>query len=340
MAEPARMGIIGLGTWGQNYALAYSDYHRSQLVCVCDLNEARAKETAERYRCDYTTDVAQLVARDDIDAVAVATPDFAHLEPCLAVLEAGKHLMVEKPLTMRTDEARQIVEAQRAKGVKGMTDFLMRWRTDHLTIKRAVQRGRIGTPVLGSIRLSDALSVATKWLSWSAQSGPHWFLMCHTMDLMRWLIEQEPREVYAIGTKGVLSEQGVDTYDTVQALVRFDSASVVFESSWIIPDTNPSVIDSGLTLHGTAGRIVYDATGQQLQIADERRFGYPGQATRNLFGKLDNPIFEPMRYFVDCLLDDKEPEASLEDGCAVTAMLEATVQSMTEGRVVSIDTGV
>ena len=340
MAEYARMGVIGLGTWGQNHALAYSDYHRSRLVCVCDLDEAKAKDTAERYACDYTTDAAQLVGRDDVDAVAVATPDFAHLEPCLAVLDAGKHLIVEKPLAMRSDEARRIVQARRKAGVQGMTDFQMRWRPDYLTIKRAIQRGRIGTPVTGSIHLSDALSVASKWLSWAAQSGPHWFLMCHTMDLMRWLIEQEPREVYAVGSKGVLAGRGVDTYDTVHALVRFDTASVAFESSWIIPDTNPTFIDSGLTLQGTTGRIVYNADGGQLQVADEKRFGYPGQATRSLFGRLDNPLFEPMRYFVDCALDGKEPEASLEDGYAVTAMLEATVRSMTEGRAVPIDTSV
>src|SRR5437773_1226398 len=82
-----------------------------------------------------------------------------------------------------------------------------------------------------------------RWLSWAGKSGPHWFLFPHTMDMMRGLIDEEPIEVYAIGRKGVLVEKGVDTYDAVQALIRFEQAFVTFETSWIVPDTSPSVTD-------------------------------------------------------------------------------------------------
>ena len=132
----AGMAVVGLGTWGQNHCTAYADYHRSRLALVCDLDEARAKETAQRYGCDYTTSVADVAASPAVDAVAVATPDFAHLQPALAVLHGGKHIIIEKPLAMDLDEAKQIVQAARAAsakggsasggGVKGMTDFQMR----------------------------------------------------------------------------------------------------------------------------------------------------------------------------------------------------------------------
>ncbi|MBI2912712.1 MAG: Gfo/Idh/MocA family oxidoreductase [Chloroflexi bacterium] len=334
----ARMAVIGLGTWGQNHCTAYADYHRSRLALVCDLDEARARDSAQRFGCDYTTRVEDVAANPDIDAVAVATPDFAHLEPALAVLRAGKHLIIEKPLATDLDEARQIVEARRAAAVKGMTDFQNRWRPHYATIKRAIERGRLGDPVSGYAWLSDAVQVATAWLPWAARSGPHWFLMCHTMDLVRWFYGREPVEVYATAYKGVLAERGVDTYDCVQALVRFqDGASCVFDSSWIIPDSSPNVIASGLFLQGSRGHLQYEANGQELRLADADRFGYPGQSRRNPFGRLDNPFYEPMRHFVDCVLDGVEPAASLEDGYAVTAMLCATVQSIESGKPVPID---
>ncbi len=342
MPEPiARMAVVGLGAWGQNHCTAYADYHRSHLALVCDLDEARARETAEKFGCEYTASVESVASSPDIDAVAVATPDFAHLEPALAVLRGGKHIIVEKPLAMDLAEARQIVEARRAAsggGVKGMTDFQMRWRPHYMTIKRALERGRLGDPVSGFVWLSDAIAVATSWLPWAARSGPHWFLMCHTMDLVRWLYQREPIEVYATAHKGVLAERGIDTYDVVQALVRFQGgATCAFDSSWILPDTLPTVISNGLILQGTKGQLAFDGSGQEIRLADEKRFAYPGQPTRNVFGKLDNPLYEPMRYFVDCLLDDVQPAASLEDGYAVTAMLTATVQSIETGKPVPID---
>ena len=329
----ASMAVVGLGTWGQNHCAAYADYHRSRLALVCDLDEARARETAQRYGCDFTTSIEDVAANPGIDAVAVATPDFAHLEPALAVLRGAKHVIIEKPLAMDLDEARRIVEARRAAGAKGMTDFQMRWRPDYMTIKRAVERGRLGDPISGYAWLSDAMTVATTWLPWAARSGPHWFLMCHTMDLVRWLYQRQPTEVYAIAHKGILAGRGVDTFDVVQALVRFQGgASCAFESSWILPDTLPTVISNGLILQGTKGQLTFEANGQEMRLADEKRFGYPGQPTRSVFGRLDNPLYEPMRHFVDCVLDDVEPAASLEDGYAVTAMLTATVESIETGR--------
>ena len=70
MADVVKMGVIGLGIWGQNHALTYHEYHRSKLVCVCDVDEDRAKEYAQRYGCDFTTDYNQL-ASADVDAVSV-----------------------------------------------------------------------------------------------------------------------------------------------------------------------------------------------------------------------------------------------------------------------------
>ena len=90
--ERVRFGLIGTGTWGNVHAETYSTYHRASLAAVCDLDESRARNAADRWvaRKVYT-DYREMLRDPDIDAVAVATPDFAHREPIVAAARAGKH---------------------------------------------------------------------------------------------------------------------------------------------------------------------------------------------------------------------------------------------------------
>lgn len=110
MSQRAKVGVVGLGIWGQNHPLVYSDYHRCELVVVCDLDEDRARKVAERYGCEWTTSVAEL-ASSDVEAFSVATPDFAHFEPMNTLIQGGKHVLVEKPLTTNLEEAETLARA-------------------------------------------------------------------------------------------------------------------------------------------------------------------------------------------------------------------------------------
>lgn len=337
MAEDtARMAVIGVGLFGENHARAYAEYHRSRLVCVCDVREDRAREVASRFGCDYTTDYREVAQSSEIDAVSIATPDFAHLEPCLAGLAAGKHVLVEKPLATSVADATRIVEAARANGVKLMVDFHNRWNPPFVTAKEEIEAGRIGNPVMGYARLSNPLSVPLQMLSWSSQSGPEWFLMPHIVDLMRWLLGREATRVFAVGHRGVLESKGVDAWDAVQAVVEFGQAFVTFETAWILPDSLPSVIDFKVNLVGDAGKLsaVLDEAG--LEVASDR-FTYPFfSASRLSHGKHVGFVYEPIQHFVDCVLDDLEPAVTGEDGLAATAIVEAVLESLATGQPVSL----
>lgn len=335
--DKARMAVIGLGIWGQNHALTYHKYHRSELVVVCDMNEARAKETAQRFGCDYTTNYNEL-ASADIDAVSVATPDFTHHAPVCAMVRAGKHVLVEKPFTTSVAEAKALVQEQKQAGVKGMVDFQMRWAPNNLVIKEHFDSGKLGEPVMAYARLSDAIQVAQNWLSWAGRSGPHWFLFPHTMDLIRWFFQQEPVEVYARGRKGVLSSMGVDTFDAIQALVQFSgNAFGTFETSWIVPDAAPSVTDCEMAVYGSKGKAEADPDFSGLSITTDRHdYPWVPVGRTNMYGKLNSHIYEPIQHFVDCVVDDQVPAATFEDGLINTAMIEAAMLSIQEGRPVKI----
>lgn len=332
MSDRVRVGVVGLGMWGRNHPLVYGDYDRCNLVVVCDLDEDRAKAAAEIYRCDWTTDVAEL-ASGDLDAVSVATPDFAHYAPVSALIAGGKHVLVEKPLTTSLDEAMALTQAANNAGIINMVDFHLRWNPQWMAVKEAVENGDIGTPIMGYIRLSDAIQVAENWLAWAARSGPQWFLFPHTMDLMRWILNEDPVEVFATGHKGVLAAKGVDCWDAIQAMVKFPSAAVTFETSWIVPNSQPSVLDCHMSLYGETGKVDFDQDYAGLAFSTDR-YSYPwvpvGQ--RNRYGKLDHYLYEPMRYFVDCVEQGTTPQCTFNDGLVNVAMIDAALRSLGSGQ--------
>ncbi len=92
-----KTGIVGAGIWGSNHALALTTHDRCDVRMICDRDEQRARALAEKHGCDWTTSLEEL-ATSDIEAVTIATPDHLHMEPALAMLRAGKHVLVEKPL--------------------------------------------------------------------------------------------------------------------------------------------------------------------------------------------------------------------------------------------------
>ncbi len=219
-----------------------------------------------------------------------------------------------------------------------MVDFQNRWNPLFIQAKQTIAQGDIGKPVMGYARLSNPLSVPLKMVPWASKSGPEWFLFPHIIDLMRWLIDKEPKEVYATGRKGILKEKGINVYDAIQALVRFEDESfVTFETSWILPDSWPSLVDFKLMLLGSEGRIGIEGDHQGIDIATDR-LNWPFiLGLQHAHGKSFGYFKEPIIHFVDSLYKDKEPMCSGEDGLIATRVIEAIVRSIQEKKVIKIE---
>jgi predicted dehydrogenase len=228
--ETVKIGIIGAGLWGTNHALALATHPRCTVRLICDREEGRARSLAERFGCAWTTSLDQ-IASSDVDAVTIATPDHLHAAPTLAMLRAGKHVLVEKPLATSVGEALAMTEAAEASGLKLMVDFHARWHPLFMSAKGYVERGELGAPVMAYARLSDTIHVPTEMLTWGGRSGPEWFLFPHTMDVVRWLFGRNPVEVYAKGYRGVLESRGIECWDAIQTMIEFEGrAFCTFET--------------------------------------------------------------------------------------------------------------
>ncbi|MCE2471852.1 MAG: Gfo/Idh/MocA family oxidoreductase [Anaerolineae bacterium] len=337
-------GVIGTGiVGGAWHCHVYHHLPQADLVAVCDLNEARAREIAERYGVPHVyTDYRELLARPDIAAVSIATPDFAHREIAVAAAQAGKHILVEKPLATTVADAEAILRAVDEAGVTLMVDFHNRVNPAFVTAKQSVGAGELGELKYIYARLSNTTFVPTQMLPWASKSSALWFLASHTLDMSCWLLEDKPNRVYAVSRSGILCGMGVDTQDFHVAIVEFERGAVVtLENSWILPETEPNVFNLKMEILGSDGvmylntsdhRTVEKYTRDGVSLPDTLGFTLDANSTR-----LSGFVLEAIARFVDAIVDDAPVLATGAEAALVTRALTAIEESARTGQPVELD---
>ncbi len=335
MIDKVRIGVIGLGIMGEQYARIYQAHPLATVTAVCTRSRERLDNLGEKYgvKARYT-DYAEMLQKAPIDAVCVATPDFAHYEPVRAAINAGKHVLCEKPFTTDLREADDLLVLSRSKPeLKLQVAFNHRWLASYYHGFAQIRGGAIGRPLAGYARKNDTIWVSTEMIDWAARSTPIHFLGAHDIDLMRWFFGSEPMEVHAYGAKETLIKRGIDTYDLVQAQVKFASgAFATIESAWIYPNTFPSIVDSFVEVIGANGHLHFDRKRESIEMSTEKQFTYPKVfLTSEVFGKLRGAFVECLSDFLDSITSDAEPKVTAFDGRQVTATLDAVTRSLESG---------
>jgi predicted dehydrogenase len=327
----AGFGLIGCGTWGTVHARAYAASPHACLVEVCDENEERARRFAQQYgvrKC--STDWRELLANPDIRAVSIATPDFAHGDIVLAAIEAGKDVLVEKPLATSIEECRSILDAQQRRGTRLMVDFHNRWNLPFLSIRKQIESGQFGALMCMNIRLNDTLFVPTRMLSWAARSSPVRFLGSHIVDLIRWISSSEVSRVYAVSRSVVLPEIGVDTPDFFQYTLELrDGATAMVENCWIVNESSPSVFDFQCEFIGTKASAYVNAShNRTVEIYTERGIELPDIAgAPDRYGKPMGFCVAPIEHFIECVTTGTQPMVTGEDGLRAAVVVAAIEES-------------
>lgn len=332
-----RIGLIGAGILGNVHAQTVSESDREILAAVADIDEAKGRAFALKFGTVYYQDYNDMLMNEKLDAVIVATPDFAHKEPVIASLRAGKHVLVEKPLAISLADAKEIVSEIRH-GQKLMVNFTNRWAPPYAKAKELLDSGNIGKPVMLSAKLNDILWVSTEMMSWTALTSPASFLGSHDIDLFTWMFNSEIVEVYARGVKKVLVKRGIDAYDAIQANVKFDNGCIgVFENSWIIPNSYPIVADGKKQIYTEKGFINLEMGNDQIEIYDEKGGSNPSFYVRySAQGKVAGAFKHAHDHFIDCILKNTEPEPDANAALKVTMVIEAIHRSIELGRPISL----
>ncbi|MFY9240051.1 MAG: Gfo/Idh/MocA family oxidoreductase [Roseovarius sp.] len=334
---PLGIGIIGAGIMGRSHAASIRSDRRTRLLGVASMPEDGARALAEEYGAPFhCADYRDLLARPEIDMVTIATPDHLHADICGAAAEAGKHFMVEKPLTTDLEEADALIAKVKASGIKAMTCFNHRWIPPYARAMAEIEAGSIGRPRLAYARKNDRIYVPTQMLSWAASTTPSWFLSSHDIDLVTWFFGPEAKatEVYASAVWGVLRGRGIETPDAVQAQVRFNGGQVAtFESCWIYPDTYPTMTDSFIEVVGEDGVLHLTRTSDQVELATKDAFEYPRSSIGALIhGEQKGAVSDAIQHMVTCILEGGVPLVTFESSRHVTAILDALHRALESGR--------
>ncbi|MCL2709152.1 MAG: Gfo/Idh/MocA family oxidoreductase [Defluviitaleaceae bacterium] len=326
-----KTAIIGAGLWGNAHAEVYRAHKDAECVAVCDLDGSRAAEFASRHGIDrFFTDYNEMLAESDFEAVSIVTPDHLHAGAAVACANAGKHLLIEKPIATTKEDAKSIVRAVRANKVRATVDLHNRWSPPFYEAKRAARAGELGELQHAYFRLNDVKRVATGMLGWAAESSILWFLGSHSLDTLRWIFGSEVQRVYSVSRSGVLESLGIGAPDTYLTTLEFEcGAAAQMENSWITPNGNPNVNDIKFNLTGSAGMVSIDASSHNLiQRFTDNRFDTPDVLVKNsVHGKLTGFAYESIKSFVDCLVSGDEFIVTLEDAASTTLALLAVMES-------------
>jgi predicted dehydrogenase len=335
MSNKIRVGVIGLGIMGEQYTRIYQAHPYAEVAAIATRNPERLERIGNQYGVkNRYTDYRVMLDEARIDAVCVATPDFAHYEPVKAALEAGLHVLCEKPFTTELNEADKLLQLSRSRPrQKLQVAFNHRWLNSYYQGFTSIQQGAIGRPISGYARKNDTIWVSTEMINWAARSTPIHFLGAHDIDLLLWYFASEPVEVHAYGAKGVLEARGIDTYDVIQAQVKFESgAFATVESAWIYPNTFPTIVDSFVEVIGSKGHLHFDRKRESIELSTEEKFSYPKTfLMQEVFGKLRGAFVECLYDFISAIVEDTPPHVSAFDGRQVTAVLDAVSRSLAEG---------
>ena len=331
-----KMAIIGAGTWGEAHANIYAEHPNASVVAICDLNKEKADAFAQRHSLkEVYYDYREMLDKCDCDAVAIVTPDFLHTDLALACAQAGKHMIIEKPLATKREDVLSIVGAVEKYGVRAMVDLHNRWNPPFNLIKQMVQTGEYGKAKTAYFRLNDALWVATDMLSWTAKSSILWFLGSHSLDTMSWIVDSMPEEVFAYKTQGQLSSLGIDTVDAYQTLIKYKNGVIAqMENSWITPNGNSIVNDFKFDIVLEKGKFDVDASSHNLlQLTTEKTFYNPDMLVKNsVFGRCTGFAYESIRSFIDKMVSGEEFHVTLREAANVSLALLAVMESADSGK--------
>ena len=337
-SAPIRVAVVGAGILGSRHARFWAQQPTSQLVAVVDVEQRRAEEVAARWRTgagmgpSAYTDIETMLRQQRPDAVSVATPDFAHRDPCLAALAGGAHVLVEKPLATTASDATAIADAARAADRIVMVNHSMRWIPRHREIHEAIATD-VGPVVVAHSVKSDCISVPMTMLGWADRSSPAWFLTAHDLDLIRSFTNDTVTRVWAQGSRRVLTSRGIDTWDAIQASVTFAGGAIAtFESSWIHPESYPALTDDYMHVIGERGVAYVDRGRESLEVFGPVRSRHPKHATvYEADGRIYGSFRHALEHFEMCIRRGTEPDTSARRMVGVVATLEAIHRSLITG---------
>ena len=327
-------GLIGTGTVAQQWMIdAIRAEASSDVVAVFDINRDRAEQVAKDWPGPQVENsVETLLANDAVDVVYICTTNETHAPLTLQAAAAGKHVLCEKPMAMNLDDARTMIAACEDAGVVLGINHHLRHAATHRAMRQAIKDGRIGTPIAGRVFHAVFLpGFLQTWRTKDAKAGGGAILdiTVHNADTIRFLLDQEPREVVAMTQTAGMGEGGIE--DGVMSVVSFDSGLIVQMHEGF----SVEFAGTGLEIHGTQGSLFGKDIMTQQPVGSVTLRNADGEA--EIVVEPENLYARGVRLFAKAIRGEGKPHASGEDGFRSLALALAVSEAAQTGKRVKIE---
>ncbi|HEY65597.1 MAG TPA: Gfo/Idh/MocA family oxidoreductase [Caldilineae bacterium] len=352
MSETLKVGIIGVGGIARSHMPGWQASEHAEVVAGCDINEEILQKWGQANGITrLTTDPEDLFRDPDIDIIDICTPNMYHASLAIAALEAGKHVLCEKPLAPTPQEIREIIAARDRSGKLLMTAQHFRFMGTSRALKAEIDTGVLGDVyharcwMLRRAALPTRLSFVMKQHS---GGGPCIDIGVHILDLTLWLMgHPKPVAVTGVARNELARHQGafsswtmqpvpeeMDVEDFAAAFVRFENgATLILEVSWMLHHNTPTA-DRQIWLYGTEG-------GAHWPSCEIMRTNYETKQLYTCTLQLTQDTMEPHALecveFARAVAEGAPSPVPPEESLSVMAILDGVYRSQREGGEVKID---
>jgi len=329
MTKPVRIAVVGCGYWGPNLIRNFRSLPDCQLSDLCDVSTSRLKHLKSIYP-DVTTHTSfdEMLKERELDAIVIATPVHLHHKLAMQCLNAGKHVMIEKPMASSVAQCEEMAAAAKKNKVTLMVGHTFLYSPHVRKIKEIIKAGDIG----------DILYITSRRLNlglFQKDINVVWDLAPHDISIIQYLMEEMPASVNCQGNAHVT--KGIE--DISNMTLTFASGRyATVQTSWLDPRKVREI-----TIVGSKRMIVYDDLQplHKITIYDQRvekpphydsfaefQYAYHYGDVYSPYVKQDEPLKIECRHFLDCIRSGDTPISSAEQATGVVRILEASSASL------------
>ena len=355
MAGKLKTAVVGIGKVTDLHSAALVNLKESEFAAVCSRSKDKAEEYAARFGLRGYTDVSEMVLKEKIDAVIICTPHPNHRVPTLAALEAGAHVMIEKPFASSLEDCDAMLEASRKQEKEITVVGQRRWYMPSRRVKDAIEAGKIGKPVFATVNM---LGWREKWYydsdpwrgTWEGEGGGVLVNQApHQLDLLHWYMG-EIDELY--GKWSNLNHPYIEVEDTANAILKFKNGAV---ANIIVTNSQKPGIFGKVQVHGENGASVGVQTeGGAMFIAgmtnileppvndlwtvpgEEKKLEQWVEEDSEFFNSLKDPqgyfIERQVEDFLHAIIEGRKPLITGEDGRVTVEIFTAIYRSTRDNK--------
>lgn len=349
-----RTGIVGSGKVAGTHARGLSILEKSEFCAVTSRNPEKVKAFAGEYGVSGYTDTAEMVEKEKLDVVVICTPHPAHAAPAVQAMERGAHVIVEKPLASDLKSCDEMIAAARANNVRLGTVSQRIWYPPVQRIKKAIEEGRLGRPILGTVHMygwrDEAYYASDPWRgSWKEEGGGVLVNQApHQLGLLHWFMG-DVDELF--GYWGNLNHPYIEVEDTAVAVLKFKSGAMgqilvsnsqnpaLFGKVWVHGDNGATVgvqTDGGAMFIAGMSKIEEPPVNDCWTIKGEEQkletWVEEDTDTFNSINATEHYHHLQLEDFLDAVIEGRDPVITGTEGRAAVEIFTAIYRSQRDGK--------